>query len=68
MAIPVRLDVAEDPVLELVELWPILLVEGTALPVREEAVVELVCRADATTLDRLRDAVRAMGEHPVHAA
>ena len=35
--------------------------------VREQAVVELVRRADALPLDRLRDAVRAMREHAVHA-
>ena len=35
--------------------------------VREQAVVELVRRADALPLDRLRDAVRAVREHTVHA-
>ena len=64
----VRLHVAENPTLELVELGPIVLVARAAAPIRENVVVELVGRLDAATLDRLRDAVCAMREHPVHAA
>ena len=66
--VAVRLDVGEDPPLHVVELGPLVLVERAALPVREHVVVELVRRADAAALDRLRDAVRAVREDPVHAA
>ena len=58
----------EDAPLHLVELRAVGLVERAALPVREHAVVELVRRADAAPLDRLRDAVCAVREHAVHAA
>ena len=61
------LDVGEDAPLHVVELRSIGLVQASALPVREHAVVELVRRTDAAALHGLRDAVCAMSEDAIDA-
>ena len=63
---PVLLDLLEDASLRVVQLRRR---RREALPrgaVREQAVVELVRRPDALSLDRLRDTVRAVREHAIH--
>ena len=62
-----RPDVGEDALLDVVERRRRLAEVPAARAVREEPVVQLVRRADAPTLDRLRDAVGAVGEHAIHA-
>jgi len=66
--IALRVDLAEDPLLDVVELDVVCRPQAAAPAVREDAVVELVGGPDAAPLERLLETVRPVRQHPVHAA
>ncbi len=60
-------ELAEHALLDAVELDVVPGPQPAARPIREDPVVELVGGSVAAPLERLREAVGAMREHPVHA-
>ncbi len=59
-------DVGHDSLLHVVELRDVVREEAAALAIREHAVVELVGRADALSLEGFCHTVCTVREHPVH--
>ena len=63
----VLVDLGQDALLELVQLRRRFAEALARRAIRQQAVVQLVRRTNALSLDRLGDTVGAMREHAVHA-